>query len=222
MNRFLLLICALAFSTQTAMGAIRPYYQDIKLPSQQMVEKQTISNPAAAGTNQILSANAGATSGTAVTVTSFLAQPDVPRNVVITPGGTTADVAACTVVVSGTDFNGQSLSENFAFLANASTATTGSKAFKTVSSVVFPASCEDSPYNATWSVGYGEKLGLKKCMAAAGHVLFSTLNGDKEATGPTIAASASAVSGNTADFVGTMNGSNDFELFFIQNFACRP
>lgn len=194
--------------------------RDMKLPSQQMIEKQTFTNPAAASANNVLSANAGATSAATVTVSSFAAQPDMPRNLVITPAGTTDDVAACVIVVNGTDWRDQSISENFTFADNASTATTGSKAFKSVSSVVFPANCEDGGFAATWSIGQGEKLGLKNCLAQAGHILFSTLNGAKEATAPTMAASASARSGNTADFNGAMNGSNDFELFYIQNFAC--
>ncbi len=214
-------LLGLLFSV-SAYPAVQRLFQDAKLPTQQMVEKQTITNPAAAGTADVLSAHAGATSAAAASATTFVAQPDVPRNLVITPAGTTADVAACTIVVTGTDFFGAAVTENFAFLANASSATTGAKAFKTVTSVAFPAGCEDSPYGATWSVGYGEKLGLKRCMDSAGHILFSTIAGAKEATAPTMVASASAVSGNTADFNGTMNGSNDFELFFFQNFRCVP
>lgn len=201
---------------------VKRQFQDMKLVSQQLVEKQSIDNPAAAGTADVLSAHAGNTSAAAVTVSSFVAQPDVARNLVITPGSTTADVGTCVVVVNGTDFFGDSLSENFSFNDNASTATTGSKAFKTVSSVVFPASCEDSPYGATWSVGYGEKLGLKRCMDQAGHVLMSTVAGAYESTRPTVAANSTQVSQNTADFNGTMNGSNDFEIFFFQNFGCFP
>ncbi len=201
---------------------VAPKSRDIKLATQQMIEKQSITDPIAAGTANVLSAFAGNTSGAAVTRTTFVAQPDVPRNLVITPGGSTADVAACDVVVNGTDFYDAALSETFSFLANASSATTGAKAFKTVTSVVFPALCEDSPYVASWSVGFGEKLGLKRCLDKAGHVLFSTIDGAKEATAATIAVSASAISGNTADFNGTMDGSADFELFFIQNFACFP
>lgn len=194
--------------------------RDIKLPSQQMVEKQTVTNPAAAGTTQVLSANAGATSAAVATVTSFVAQPDVPRNLVITPGGTTGDVESCVIVVAGTNINGQSISENFTFAADASTAQTGSKAFKTISSVTFPANCESGGFAATWSIGYGEKIGLNHCMDSAGHILFSTLNGAKEGTAPTMAVSASSVESNTADYNGSMNGTNDFELFYFQNFRC--
>ena len=213
------LLIFLLIST-SAQAQVRAIYRDSKLPTQQMVEKQTITNPAAAGTTQVLSANAGATSAAVATVTTFVAQPDVPRNLVITPGGTTGDVESCVIVVAGTSIKNRAISENFTFLADASTAQTGSKAFKTITSVTFPANCESGGFAATWSVGYGEKLGVKECMSGAGHIFFSTLNGAKEATAPTMAVSASAVESNTADFNGTMNGSNDFELFFIQNFGC--
>jgi hypothetical protein len=124
------------------------------------------------------------------------------------------------IVVAGTNYNGQSISENFTFAADASTAQTGSKAFKTISSVTFPANCESGSFAATWSIGYGEKIGIKHCLDQAGHIVFSTLNGAKEGTAPTMAVNATAVESNTADYNGTMNGSNDFELFYFQNFRC--
>lgn len=195
---------------------------DLKLPTQAMIEHQTVSGPILGSTYVLKNADAGNTSTAAASITSFSAQPDVPRNIVITPGGTTADVAACTVVVAGTDFFGQSISEDFAFLANASTATTGSKAFKTVSSVTFPANCEDTPFGASWSVGTGSKLGLKRCMDDAGHFLHASLAGVKEATAPTVAVgSTTAVSGNTATLNSALNGS-DVDLFFMQNYSCTP
>ena len=201
---------------------VRRLYQDVKLPTQQMIEKFSITNPAAAGTTQILNASNGPTSAAAANVTTFVAQPDVPRNLVITPGGTTADVAACTVTVTGTNYFGTTITEDFVFAENASSATTGAKAFKTVSKIAFPANCEDSPWSATWDVGYGEKLGLNRCMDYAGHFVFSTVAGSYESTRATVAADATHVESNTADFNGTMNGSNDFEAFFIQNFRCFP
>jgi len=224
MRFFILLIAMFTICTSIEAANIKRLFQDAKLPTQQMVEKQTFTNATAAGTANILSANAGNTSTSAASVTSFVAQPDVARNLVITPGGTTNDVGTCSVTVLGTNYNGQAISEAFAFAANASTATTGSKAFLTVTSVVFPANCEDSPFGATWSIGYGEKLGVKRCMDSAGHILFSTLNGAKEGTAPTMVVDADEVEKNTADFNGTMNGSNDFELFFFQNYSesCFP
>jgi hypothetical protein len=141
---------------------------------------------------------------------------------VITPGGTTTDVENCDIVVSGTNLFGQAISETFSFLANANTATTGSKAFYTVTSIVFPAACESGGFAATWSVGYGEKLGLKRCLDSAGHLLMSTAAGAYESTRATMTVDADEVEKNTADVNGTMNGSNDFEIFFFQNFRCMP
>lgn len=199
-------------------------FRDMKLPTQVMLEKQTFSAPAAAGTDEVLDDSAGNTSAAAATVTTFVAQPDVARNLVITPGSTTADVADCTVVVSGTDYLDEVISEEFVIPEFMSTAVTGGRAFKSVTSVLFPAGCENTPFEATWDIGYGEKLGLKRCMDEVGHAVFSTVDGAYEATRATIAANASIVSANTADFNGTMDGSDDFELFFIQNFAqsCMP
>lgn len=195
-------------------------FRDIKLPSQQMIEKQTISAPAAAGTTDILNASAGPTSAAAATVTTFAAQPDVPRNLVITPGGTTGDVESCIITVTGKNFYNSTITETFSFAANANTATTGAKAFKTVTSVAWPADCESGGFAATWSIGYGEKIGLNHCLDAAGHSMFSTVAGAYESTRATIVADADEVEKNTADFNGTMNASNNFEIFFIQNFRC--
>lgn len=216
------LLVLLALTSVTAFADVERRFRDLRLPSQVMLEKQSFGAPAAASTNDIKSAFAGATSAAAVTLSSFLAQPDVPRNIVITPGGSTGDVASCDVVVNGTNYYGSSISETFSFAANASTATTGAKAFKTVSSVVFPANCEDSPYAATWSIGSGEKIGLKNCLANAGDWVFSEVGGAYESTRATLAVDVDEVEKNTADFNGTMNGSNAFLGFFIQNYRCHP
>lgn len=218
MKKFIM-IFALLFGFQ-AEAAVHVEYQDLKLPSQQMIEKQDFGTPVVASTNNVKSAFAGNTSSAAVTLTTFAAQPDVPRNLVITPGTSTVDVGTCTVTVNGTNIKGTGISEDFAFTNNQSSATTGSKAFKTVTSVVFPLNCEDGSFAATWSIGVGEKIGLKRCMTSTGDWFHSTLNGTKEATAATIAVSATAVESNTADFNGTMDGSADFIGYFMQNYRC--
>jgi len=216
------LIALMALASGDLFARTEKFSSDIKLPTQQMVEKMTVTDPAAAGTADVLSGSVGPTSAAAATVSTFVAQPDVPRNLVITPGSTTASVAACTVTVTGKNYLGATITEAFAFLDNASTATTGTKAFKSVTSVAWAASCEDSPYDASWSIGYGEKIGVSRCMANAGDIFFSTLNGSKEATAPTMVVDVDEVEKNTADFNGTMNGSNDFVLYFMQNYRCQP
>lgn len=205
-----------------ASAYVVPTYRDLKPATQVMIERQDFGSPVAASADYSKAAYAGATSAAAVTLSSFTAQPDVPRNIVITPGGTTTDIENCIIVVNGTNYFGKSISENFVFAANASTDTTGAKAFKSLSSVVFPANCESGGFAATWSIGIGEKIGLKRCMANAGDWIWSQVGGAYESTRATIANSATAVESNTADFNGTMNGSNAFLGFFIQNFACLP
>lgn len=196
--------------------------QDVKFPTQQMVEKQVFAGPLASSTTRVASATAGPTSAAAATLTTFLAQPDMPRNLEISPGGTTGDIEACVITVAGTDFFSRSISETFTFAADATLKVVGNRAFKTVTSVTWPANCESGGFAATWSVGIGEKLGLKRCMLSSGDVFFSTLNYVKEGTAPLLASSPSTISSNTVDFNGTMSSTALFNLYFMQDFQCFP
>lgn len=220
--KFILTFFLLVFTTM-AHAYVVPTQRDLKPASQVMIERQDFGTPVAASTSYIKAAGyAGPTSAATVTLSSFTAQPDVPRNLTITPGGTTGDVESCVITVNGTNYFGRSISETFTFSADASSAQTGNKAFKSVTSVVWPANCESGGYAATWSIGVGEKIGLKRCMANAGDWVWSEVAGVYETTRATMAASASAVESNTADFNGTMNGTSRFLGFFVQNFACLP
>lgn len=203
---------------------IKRQFRDMKLVTQKLIEHQTITDPAAAGTTDILSADAGIIAAAPVTITTFVTDPDLTRSLQFTIGGTAADIGSCTATVTGTDFHGQTITENFTATLNTAETLQGAKAFSTMTSIALPAACEDSPYGATWSVGFGEKLGLKRCLDQAGHVVMSTVAGAFESTRPTIANDTANIEGNTADFNGTMDGSNDFEIFFFQNYAqsCFP
>lgn len=196
--------------------------RDLKLPSQAMIERQTFTTPIVATTNRIKTTYAGPASTAAHTLTSFTAQPDVPRNITITPTGTTGDVEACVITVSGTNIFGASISETFTFVADASTVQTGNKAFASVTSVAWPANCESGGFAATWIIGVGSKLGLKRCMANAGDGVFSVFNGAYETTRGTWAVDADEVEKNTFIPNGTMDGAKDVIAHFIQNFGCFP
>lgn len=226
MLRFITLLTFLSvfFSFEANAINIKRWFQDAKYPSQQMIEKQTFTNPAASTSVYVLAEQDGPDSGDALTITTSITNPDMARTIDVYPAGTTADVGSCTVTLSGTDFHGQSITEAYTFAANQSTKQEGLKAFKTVTSIAFAASCEDSPYGATWSVGIGNSLGLKRCMGAAGDFLFSHLNGSKESTAPTLSVDDDEIEKNTADFDGTYNGSNDFTFFYFQNYneGCVP
>ncbi len=120
---------------------------------------------------------------TPTTVTTFAAQPDTPRNLIITPTGTTADVAAGDVVVTGTNVLDEVITESFTFLANASTVTVGAKAFKSVTSILIHA--QDGA-GATWDVGVGDELGLSRVMENAPPVVEAALGTTLEGTSPTV------------------------------------
>lgn len=205
-----------------AQAYVVPTYRDLKPASQVMLERQDFGVPVAADNDRVKTTYAGPTSAAAVTLTSFTAQPDVPRNITITPTSTTADVAACVITVTGTNYFDAVISETFTFADNDSSLVAGAKAFKSVTSVAWPANCESSAYEATWIIGVGEKIGLKRCMAIAGDWAWSSVAGVYETTRATMVADADEVEKNTADFNGTMDGSARFLGTFVQNFACLP
>jgi hypothetical protein len=206
----------LVLMTLTSSAYVVPTYRDIKPASQQMIERLILTTPVVANATRLKGLTA--TSSTLVTtISTFTAQPDVARNIVITTGGTTADCKAANVVVNGTNYFGSVISESFAITDNQAGATTGAKAFKTVTSVVIPA--QDGA-GCTYSVGIGSKLGLKSCMASADYFLHAGLGGVKETTAPTIAADSSHTEGNTATLNGTLDGTKNVTLFYMQNFAC--
>jgi len=216
----ILIILSFVFCVSNVSAKIydRNQGRDIRLPSQHVLESITV-EPDAAATNNVLNDNDGDTDGSGATVTTFLVAQDVPRALQITPVSTTADVKAGNVTVTGTNIFGETITENFAFLDNASTATTGTKAFKTVTSIAFPA--EDSPYTAQWDVGFTDKIGLDHCMNYAGDVAWATADGVYEGTRPTCVADADEVEKNVCDPNTAANGSVDFTFYFIQNFRCN-
>jgi hypothetical protein len=217
MFRFLILFL-MTFLTVGANAYVVPTFRDIKPATQAMLEKQTVTAPLLAVTTRLK--NAQATSATLVTtITSFVAQPDVPRNIVVTTGGTTADCKAANVTVTGTNFYGATISETFAIADNQAGATTGAKAFKTVSSVSIPA--QDGA-GCTYSVGTGAKLGMKSCMDSEAHFFQAGLGGAFESTRPTVVASASAVESNTMTLSTALDGAKDVIAFYAQNFRCHP
>ncbi|MFD4554417.1 hypothetical protein ACFWP5_08815 [Streptomyces sp. NPDC058469] len=153
-----------------------------------------------------------ATSASLVTTTTtFTHQPDFPRNIVITPGGTTADVPAGDITVSGTNIRDEVISEVFTLTANQTAASTGSKAFKTLTSVVFP--IQDGAA-ATYDLGLGVKLGLDRKLTEAS-VIDAYVGGVREATFPTVAISSSAIESNTMSTNTAPNDTRDFSVFFI-------
>jgi len=217
-------LAMIAFTRQATAININVERRDMKLATQQLLEKLTLTAPIdeSTGSTRIaegLLNGGGDGDGTGSTLTTFLAQPDFARNLSVIPMGSTGDIAAGNVVITGTDYHGSTISETFAFTADQTAIVEGNKAFLTITSISFPA--ESAPYDASWSVGVGNKFGLHRCMTSAGHLVQATFNAAKEGTDPTAVADATTISNNTAEWSSQVDGS-DMELFYIQNFRCSP
>jgi hypothetical protein len=210
-NLIFLVIALVSFNS---IAATQVMGRNIRLPSQEVLNKLEVT-PLTADTDAILDGRALA--ATAATVTTFLAQPDVARNLTVTTGGTTADVAAGNVVISGLGADGQAISETFALTANLNGTVTGNKAFLVVNSISVPVG--DSPFGATIDVGFGTKIGLPKCLDGAGFFIKGLVDG-AVLTGETLAANATALENNTVIPDPAPNGARKFTFLFVQNFRC--
>lgn len=116
---------------------------------------ETRKKVAAASDTAVHAAITGTTS--TQTVSTGFTNPDVPRALRLAFGGTTGDIAACTVTVHGTNVEGKPIYEEFAVSANQSADIEGNKAFKTVTKIHIPA--QDGTAG-TISVGYNNKIGV--------------------------------------------------------------
>ena len=74
----------------------------------------TAAQGAAADAGAVHAAITGSATVT-VTTTADITNPPGPRNLVVTPGGTTTDVKAGDVTVYGTNLNDEPISEEFTF-----------------------------------------------------------------------------------------------------------
>jgi hypothetical protein len=174
------------------------------------LRRQKWTNPVALDVDRILDGQA--TSDSAITtVTSFLAQPDFARKITVLPLGTTASVPAGDVTITGTNIRNEVISEAVTFAANATTEQVTTKAFKTITSIVFP--IQDGA-GATYDVGVNDALGLDRCMSA-NEVLRATMDGVIEGTLPTVTFNATDVSKNTVDSSTALNAALDLAVVYI-------
>lgn len=142
--------------------------------------------------------------GTEQTITTGITNPPVTRNITATAGGTAGDIAAIQVTINGTDIDGNVISEDLpAFTENTAGIVTGTKCFKTVTSIVIPA---HDGTGATTAIGFGAKLGLHDRLTR-NTVLMAFHNNALEGTAPTVTVSATALESNGATLNATLNGS---------------
>ncbi len=162
---------------------------------------------AAGSSTAIHSGIAGLT--TEQTVTTGLTDPDVPRVLTVTPTGTTADVSPSTVRITGTNVEGKVIVDNFTFTANQATAVTGTKAFRTVTSIEVEA--QDGT-GVTYTIGTGNALGVNHRLfnqnttakVYSGTTVYSTLTLQAQ---PTVVADEVDVELNTVTPATTPDGS---------------
>ena len=144
-----------------------------------------------------------ADTGVQQVITTGITNPSVPRNITATAGGTALDIGAIQVTVTGTNYADEVITEILpAFTVDTAGTVTGSKAFKTVTSITVPA---HDGLGATTAIGFGEKLGLPYLLAH-NTVLATYLDNVKEATAPTVTVDAAAIEGNTMDLNSALAG----------------
>jgi hypothetical protein len=179
-----------------------------------------------ASTTAIHAAITGSSS-TATTVTTSITDPDVPRALTVTAGGTASDIAAGNVTITGTNVEGKIISETFAITVDTAGTTTGTKAFKTVTSIAIP---QQDGAAATFAVGTSTKIGLNHRLAttastATVKVVSITSAGVKtlQSTPTTLAASATLVESNTVIPATVPDGTTAYSIhYFFYNWGLDP
>lgn len=136
-----------------------------------------------------------------VTVTTALTQPDVPRNLVLT-GNAGADEV---VTVNGLNAAGVAMNEEFTL--SGTTPIVGTKAIKTVVSIVTPIGTH------TVAIVCGNVLGLGNKVASAGHLFMKEFNGSVDAG--TLVASSTVLESNTYAPAGTLDGAKYVDLLYF-------
>lgn len=127
----------------------------------------------------------------------FLAQPDVPRNIIITMNTTTS----ADVMITGTDISGAVITENLTWESE-SGAKAGSKAFKTVTRI----DGTTTGNTAQAKIGTGNVLGLNEYLGTYDQVSATYVNGVLESTAATVRKNSTVLSLNTVDTASAPGG----------------
>lgn len=177
--------------------------------TQSFVAHYYAASVAAASTNGIHAAVTD--NGSEQTITTGITNPGVPRTLSALPGGTAGDIGAIQVTINGTNAAGETIQEVLpAFTVDTASAVAGSKAFKTVTSIVIPA---HDGTGATTSIGFLNGLGINHKLAQ-NTVLFAFKGGTKEGSAPTVTTSTSALESNTVTLSNALDGS-DVDFYYI-------
>lgn len=139
-------------------------------------------------------------------VATGITNPDFPRTVTVK--GNAAGIAG-NVVITGTNAAGETITDTIAL--NEATEVEGTKAFKTVTSINFPAKTNVS--GDTVSVGVAKKFGLPHKVANAALLLVKLFDGSTDSG--TLAVDADEVEKNLFALNGTPNGTKVLDLYYL-------
>lgn len=122
----------------------------------------------------------------------FLAQPDVPRNIIGTVNATTT----CSVKITGTDIANSVITENLTWTSESGVKAT-TRAFKTVTRVDADLATGQDP--KTLKLGTGNVLGLNQLLGDLDQVIATYVNGAVETTPAAVRKSTTDLASNTVD-----------------------
>jgi hypothetical protein len=125
------------------------------------------------------------------------------RNITVTQTAVDAEDTNGTILVTGTDLAGATITETIT--PNAGATVAGTKAFKTVTSIV-GAGWVIGGGNDTIIVGFGDVIGLPDKLSDTAQVVAASKNNVKEGTAPTVTVSSSVLASNTVDLSTAMDG----------------
>lgn len=135
-------------------------------------------------------------------LTTSINQPDVPRTITATAGGTGTDIKAITVTIGGTNEEGVAITEVLpVFTVDTAGTVVGLKAFKTVNSITIPA---HDGTGATTAIGFSDVLGIGLRLARKS-TKSAYLDEVIEGTAPTVVVSAADLESNTFDLNSALN-----------------
>jgi hypothetical protein len=187
--------------TDFSPKSIRPLNHDV-------MTAVTLGAPIALSANRIV---------TSVNLTNaalvVAAQPDVPRNVIVTVTDTTPSITAGTVTVAGQDAYGNTITEVFDFSTfTSATAKTGTKIFGKVTSVVTTGfTVLGGSGDELIVVGVGNVIGLPTDIVASTAVVHVFLGGTRVTT-PTVAVGVSKSGVDVSS--STLNGTKTLLCFY--------
>lgn len=174
------------------------------------VLRWTAAQAAALDADGILSEQATSTAVT--TVTTFLAQPPQARLITVDPVDAVAEhvKASSTATIYGTNIAGHAITDVITFEANATAAGKTTKAFATVTKIVF--SAMDGA--AKFDVGWDDTLGLPLCLPET-PLGIEVFNGALQTTLGTFTVDSDEVEKNTYNPNGTLDASKALNLYLL-------